>query len=426
MAYDLYPAVDENYNFAPEVRAALAKTLELRNGIPPMTQTARNNLVGPELWDGRMIFNTDTDTINRYDIGTFTWVAVITIADMTAADNAVIADSRLHLGLRNAIRNGDMGVAQRGVGAFSVAGITLDGWKMNLTGGTFNVSQVSFGSTFPPFSYALHCVTAGQSAAGDFSQIDQRIEDVRTFAGKQVTLSFWANATVGTPKIGINVQQIFGTGGSPSAAVDVVISAIQIASAGMTRYSVTFTVPSIAGKTIGTNNDNYLRIIFWLSAGATFVVNASAIGIQNATIDIVGIQLEEGPVATPFERLPQQMQLAWCQRYFYRWDPPSIDYSAVGSAFNSSSAVYVKQHPVEMRATPTLIPPSNVATWNCYNPALVPSACGAVIQIGVPSPKSSAIQFGTAAIWTPGDAVIIGTSGTVRGPSTPIDFSAEL
>lgn len=73
MPYDLYPAVDENYNFPPEVRAALAKSVELRNQIVSMTTTQRNNLTAAEKWDGRFILNTDLDRIQRYDAGNNAW-----------------------------------------------------------------------------------------------------------------------------------------------------------------------------------------------------------------------------------------------------------------------------------------------------------------------------------------------------------------
>ena len=67
MAYDLYPAVDESYNFPPEVRQALSVSPELRNQVVPMSTTERNNLLGDDLWDGRLILNTDTNEIDQYD-----------------------------------------------------------------------------------------------------------------------------------------------------------------------------------------------------------------------------------------------------------------------------------------------------------------------------------------------------------------------
>ena len=88
MAYDLYPAVDEQYNFPPEVRGALAKSMELRNTVVPMTTAIRNNLAPGELWDGRVIANTTTDHLERYDSGTSQWVQIVNLPDLTASITA--------------------------------------------------------------------------------------------------------------------------------------------------------------------------------------------------------------------------------------------------------------------------------------------------------------------------------------------------
>lgn len=85
MTYDLYPAVDETYNFPSEVREALSKSIELRNTAIPMTNVQRNNLLGAELWDGRLIINTTTGRINRYDFAKGQWFTV------TEQNEAVVA-----------------------------------------------------------------------------------------------------------------------------------------------------------------------------------------------------------------------------------------------------------------------------------------------------------------------------------------------
>lgn len=65
--------MDSDYNFPPEVRAALAQSVELRNQVVPMTQAQRDALAGTDLWDGRIIFNFDTDALNRYVAADETW-----------------------------------------------------------------------------------------------------------------------------------------------------------------------------------------------------------------------------------------------------------------------------------------------------------------------------------------------------------------
>jgi hypothetical protein len=88
MAYDLYPAVDEGYNFAQVVRQALAVSLELRNMVPPMTTTERNNIPAGELWDGRVISNTTTGYVERYNTTLSQWIPLIDAAyvDSTTPD----------------------------------------------------------------------------------------------------------------------------------------------------------------------------------------------------------------------------------------------------------------------------------------------------------------------------------------------------
>lgn len=74
MPYDRYPAVDEDYLFPPEVREANGLAPEFRNQVAPLTQTQRNNLTGDELWNGRLILNTTTNRIDRYDTSAGEWI----------------------------------------------------------------------------------------------------------------------------------------------------------------------------------------------------------------------------------------------------------------------------------------------------------------------------------------------------------------
>jgi hypothetical protein len=79
---------------------------------------------------------------------------------------------------------------------------------------------------------------------------------------------------------------------------------------------VTFTLPSISGKTLGTNNDHCTRLSFWLSCGATNATMAGNPGVQTYGLALWGVQLELGTVATPLEKLDPVTQLQQCQRFF--------------------------------------------------------------------------------------------------------------
>ena len=211
----------------------------------------------------------------------------------------------------------------------------------------------------------LRTVVAGQSASSHYAIQNQRIEGVRTYAGQTVTISFFAKAGSGTPKIGVGVAQLFGTGGSPSAAAYAGAGAITI-STSWARYSLTYSVPSISGKTIGTNQDDYLSLELWMSGGSDFAARASDIGIQNNTFDIWGVQVEAGSVATPFRRNANSLQgeLAACQRYFLAVTPT---FSHIGYAYSATNQIFTIPFPVEMRITPTGISGSALSTFTVFN-----------------------------------------------------------
>jgi hypothetical protein len=144
----------------------------------------------------------------------------------------------------------------------------------------------------------------------------QKIEDVRTFAGQTITISFWAKAASGTPKVVVETEQFFGTGGSPSANVTSYAGQVTL-STSWNRYSVSLTVPSISGKTIGTTaNTSFIELNLWTSAGTDFNARTGSLGIQSTTIDFWGVQVEKGTTATPFEYRPIGTELALCQRYY--------------------------------------------------------------------------------------------------------------
>jgi hypothetical protein len=240
---------------------------------------------------------------------------------------------------KNKIINGDFRFNQRSFTSTVNNGYTFDRWIKSTNGSTGTVSpQVFTPGAAPVAGYEgtnfLRLVTAGQSAAGDSAQISQFIEDVRTFAGQTITISFWAKADTGTPKVYVETYQIFGAGGSSA----VIQTGTQITlSTSWARYSVTITVPSISGKTIGTSS--YLAVNFFTSAGSDLNSRTNSLGLQNFTFDLWGVQAEAGSVATAFQTATGTIQgeLAACQRYYAK---SYAQGSAPGSLVNEGSQVY--------------------------------------------------------------------------------------
>jgi hypothetical protein len=275
---------------------------------------------------------------------------------------------------KNKIINGDFTFNQRAFTSnTTTAAYNFDRWLQQNSGGTFTVTPQSFTvGAAPVAGYEgntyVQGITASQSAAGDYAIITQRIENVRTFAGSSVTISFYAKANTGTPKIGVEVQQNFGSGGSPSATVSTPAGAITLTTS-FARYSVTVAVPSISGKTVGsTANTSYLELNLWTSSGATNATRASSIGIQNFTASIWGVQVEYGSTATPFQIATGTLatELATCQRYYVRLDAGTTNYNPItpiGGAVSTTAIALTLQPPTTMRSAPSSIEYASMSVY---------------------------------------------------------------
>jgi hypothetical protein len=257
---------------------------------------------------------------------------------------------------RNYVMNSQFNIAQRGTGPWTTNVYTADRWIVTNVGGTMSTSIVALNDANraqigdEAAVQALSLLVAGTSGASDEAYVQQLIEGVRRTAGKTITLSFWAAANAGTPKLGIMLYQAFGTGGSPSAVVVLPGQAITLSTA-YTRYSLIFSIPSVAGKTFGTTaGTDLLTFRFGMSAGATTSPNYGGIGVQSGTFTIWGVQLEIGSVATPLEKPDPADDLARCQR-FYQTGFASQVFGVIGAG--SSQGSYMA-FPVLMRASPTM------------------------------------------------------------------------
>jgi hypothetical protein len=280
----------------------------------------------------------------------------------TAFVQAAVAPAHHNVG-RSLIHNGLMNIQQRGAGPFTASVYTLDRWALGVTTDAVSVTQVGFNDTTraqvgdEAAKFALSNTFTGNAAAAAYSRIQQPIEDVRRLSGKTVTISFWAATAAGTLNVGISLIQTFGTGGSPSAPVYLNGQSVSI-NATWARYSVTLAVPSVAGKVLGSNNDSASWLSLWYSSGATNAAYAGNIGVQSGTVQMWGVQLEIGSVATPLEKLDPRLDLANCQRFYQTGQMISSGYlGGPGNGMDASNLL-----PVQMRAQPTITPNFITAT----------------------------------------------------------------
>ena len=268
---------------------------------------------------------------------------------------------------KNKIINGDFSINQRGfTSTTSNIVFTYDRFSTTTAGGTSTFSAQTFTPGAAPVAgyestNFIRIASTGQSAASDNTRYRHKIEDVRTFAGQTVTLSFWAKAGSGTPSIAAYYTQAFGSGGSTAVTIN---GQKKTLSTSWARYSVTLAIPSISGKTIGAGS--YLELLFVTSAGSDYNDRTESIGIQTATIDIWGVQVEAGSYATPFQTASGgsiQGELAACQRYYQKSYDQGTALATVTTAglvgFQSpncvaSGLVGAVHLPVNMRTGPTV------------------------------------------------------------------------
>ena len=234
------------------------------------------------------------------------------VADYPTTASA-IAGYLDHLPNRNAIINPVMDIWQRGTLFINPATgtYTADRWRIDYdgAGGTRTVARnnISLGTNLPSGiqgKYFLDFEVSNRGTATTQS-ISQRIEGVRTFAGETITLSAWIRndgSGVGVNTVTAKAIQNFGTGGSPSTAVTTTLGTAAVTGTWV-RLHVHATLPSISGKTIGNNGDDYLQIMFDL-------------GSQTGKFWLYGVQLEQNTTQTALERRPIQQELALCQRYY--------------------------------------------------------------------------------------------------------------
>jgi len=260
---------------------------------------------------------------------------------------------------KNKIINGDFYWNQRQFTSTTTSSTYgQDRWQLLGAGGTSTYSAETFTpGTAPVAGYEgrsfARIVSTGQSAAADRTVLTQRIEEVRTFAGQTVTVSFWAKASTGTPSVAADFAQGFGGGGSSTVNVAGQKTAI---TASWARYNLTFSIPSVLGKTIVSGADQ-LQLRLWTSAGSDWNTHTNTLGIQSVTIDFWGVQVEYGSKATPFQTATGTIQgeLAACQRYYFRTTGQAAASNDLlpATMFSSTSITGVMRFPVPMRTAAT-------------------------------------------------------------------------
>ena len=285
-------------------------------------------------------------------------------------------------GSKNKIINGAMLVAQRGTSSTSLQYQTVDRFKAFWTGQDEHPTQaqgdVAAGTT--PYTLGFRKTfkltngnqTSGADAADYF--IVRTLLEAQDIANSgwnyvssssNITLSFWIKSSVAQNFYG-NVQTKDGTvynypfeTGSLSAN---------------TWTKITKTIPGNSNLQFDNNADEGLRINIYPLLGTDYTASSVTLNqwatfsgstqtpdqtttwwtTDDATLEITGMQLEVGSVATDFEHRSFAQELALCQRYHYVLCEAADKSIGNGTYYIGTSVFCPIRFPVTMRSAPSM------------------------------------------------------------------------
>jgi hypothetical protein len=334
---------------------------------------------------------------------------------------------------RQAIQNANFQVAQKVTSQAlpsPAVTYTLDRWSDRIMpdSGTMPAtctrSQVALTPGELPGSFFLSRLTVNGAGSGfgvnAGHQMEQKIEHGTRFLagdGKKVTVSFYARSSIANKKLGVNIIQQYGTGGSPTSNEVIAATVIPLTST-LTKYTVTLTLNTLALKTFGTANDDVLRLQFWYmwgtTVGTTQGLGAAETYVGSGTIDIAQVQVCSGDVALPFQPISYVRDLIECQRFCFVPETSNTS-NAIGFGTGITTTrvdVFVKL-PVTMRIVPQLT--ATAADWTVGDVVNAPIDVSAISLVaGCQSMDMARVKCDVAAgitVYRPYQLTVDGTAG---------------
>jgi len=346
---------------------------------------------------------------------------------------------------RNRIINGDMRIAQRGTsaagGAFSYL---IDRWFWEGVGSSgVTISQESLTSSDAPYQVGFRNSLKGTITIpfpGSVPTYGQKVEGLMisdfnwgTPFGSPATLSFWFRTNTGA---GNFISAIIRNDAVTYSWVD----HFKVVANSTWQYVVLTIPPPPNGSSwnLGTNSSAFSLQIArylqgftvdtpgWAAGNKVMVTGDFSIGTAAGNyIEITGVQLEKGTVATPFEFRPYATELALCQRYFYLASSANGgNYMPYGPAWAASAtgAYLTVQHPVTMRAAPTTFSNSALLT---FQTAAVAGGSISPTSIALQNGGTSAstVNFAVSGGLTAGQGLVLQSNNTT---TSFLGFGAEL
>jgi len=318
-------------------------------------------------------------------------------------DSSILYEVRS--GRKNLIINGDMRINQRYGTSSSTEKdrITIDRWRESNPGAS-NMTHQTVSDGPPGFEYSEKMTNGGSSYSVSSTQtfyFQQTIEannvgqlQLGQSTAKNYTVSFWVKSSL-TGQFSIasgNTTQ--GGYATSNYTTRTYVSSYQINDANTWEYKTVTFPGDTSGTWLRSGTGGGLSIIFDLGAGSTHEGTPGQWNSNNdfrmpgsmrmgptasSTWQITGVQLEEGNIATSFERRPIAEELTLCMRYYegvYMTTGTAAmpSYSSYGGSTN-----FEYQFKVEKRSQPTFSLEGD-ASWTGATPTAFPSKSNCMFQ----------------------------------------------
>ena len=348
-------------------------------------------------------------------------------ADIVAGDTAARA------GRKNLIINGSMQISQRGTsftGMTSSGTYGLDRYSHSIaSAGTWSITKSSNAPSGFASSHRAEVTTAGLSGTGSYISLSYKIEaqDLQslgygTSGAKTSAISFWVKSS----NIGNYSVWLYKYDGGRTISKTVTIDTAN------TWEHKSVVIDADTTGAIANDNTSGILLRLYYAAGSDYTsgtqqtnwgsggdaCDSSQVNLASTIgnyIEITGLQLEVGSVATDFEHRSYGEELALCQRYYHYVNQGNEQFNHIGSNYTTSNCYFKVQFPVTMRANPT---GASTATANTYS---------AGSNIGANKPVTAALATTLSAqCFT---SSLSGTAGYVSHidlASGSITFDAEL
>ena len=274
-------------------------------------------------------------------------------------DNSLTRLKKSYGSRKNLLLNGNFDFWERGATS-GVADTTTadfylaDRWKRTSSGmiTSLRVTRQEFDltqSVVPDFpKYYIEVKGEGRAAltTGDFNSLEQRIEDYRTLANKNVSLSFWAKGSIDGSCL-VSFKRFSDT------SEEFIKGAPFTVSTEWKKYIINTSIPAIS---FGASNieNSYIALLIQTAVRRgtrgndliDLVTGFKTDYYYKGTLSLAQVQLEEGSRATPFEHLSVGEELPLLQRYYWR----DVDLSQNdGTNSNDRNTLFF---PVTMRKVP--------------------------------------------------------------------------